>query len=500
MITAHNLVFGRKYGGYFLYPFTNTKFVELAISTRSGNIKIDKGDGSAVYAESPIRNYDFTTQSFSVSNINYSNPYTGNLKVITDLGNADVYSIAFSWVRDSPEYQNKYNIPVLEDFFAQFPNLYSIYFNVYAHEKYAHSLFAGNFAKLPNSVERVKIDTLQSSGDRIINFNDYSLNSKLKYFEALNDAPKLTGDLKLPPLCTFFKGTFLSSSTITYTSGKTWASSFDTLDLGNATLSATETDNLFIDMANSITTAIGSKVIRLANCYRTHASDSAVAYLQSLGYTITVLGVITPYELAYNFDGNFNDVNGVNNLAQNGTVTFTTDRKGGNTAIQMGSGYLETVNNLPASSVWSVSFWIKNKRLTGASYDTFLNLSNGITSVGIINISINKTANNRLTYVGSTTNGGGYVERYINMPTNNNWYHVVIVLDVALTGLNNQKFYVNGVQQNVSTVVSSEETASYQSGKLQVGSNKSYQFADLDDVKLFNRPLTQTEITNLYNE
>ena len=72
-------------------------------------------------------------------------------------------------------------------------------------------------------------------------------------------------------------------------------------------------------------------------------------------------GVATvPYEIIYNFNGNFNDTNGVNNLVQNGTVIFTTDRKGGNTAIQLGSGYLQTANNLPASNVWSVSFWIKN--------------------------------------------------------------------------------------------------------------------------------------------
>ena len=55
------------------------------------------------------------------------------------------------------------------------------------------------------------------------------------------------------------------------------------------------------------------------------------------------------YELRFDFNGNFNEKNGINNLVQNGTVTFTTDRKGGNTAIQLGSGNLKTANNLPES-------------------------------------------------------------------------------------------------------------------------------------------------------
>ena len=50
----------------------------------------------------------------------------------------------------------------------------------------------------------------------------------------------------------------------------------------------------------------------------------------------------------------------INNVAKavtmNGTETRTTDHKGGNTAIQFGSGNLASVDNLPASAVWSVSF------------------------------------------------------------------------------------------------------------------------------------------------
>lgn len=505
MITAHHLVFGRKYAGYFLYPFTNTKLVGLSISTRNGNIKIDKGDGSAVYAVSPIKNTDFTTQSPSYYNINYTNPYTGNLKVITDLGNADVYSIGFSWVRDSPEYQNKYNIPVLEDFFAQFPNLYSIYFDVYAYGKYGYSLFAGNFAKLPNSVERVKIQILQSSGDRIINFNDYSINSKLKYFEALNDAPRLTGDLKLPPLCTFFKGTFPSSSTITYTSGKVWASSFDTLDIGNASLSPTETDNLFNDMANSITTAIGSKVIRLANCYRTTASNSAVSYLQSLGFTITVLGVYAPANskiLDLPLQNNFTDTTGINTMIAGGTSnlpTFTLE--GGEYAATFnGSQSLKTnANFVIGTDKVSISFWIKTSQ---TALTAILELSSNINNFNAFGVFINNLLANRIDIIDHIS-GYNLGNSAINI-NDNNWHHVILMIDRSLVGNQQNKIYVDGILSYVqNTSYQSDLNGNWGLFPLFIGQRGGslYGFnGRIKFLKMFNYPLSTTEITNLYNK
>lgn len=48
-----------------------------------------------------------------------------------------------------------------------------------------------------------------------------------------------------------------------------------------------ENGNILIDLANSVTSAIGDKVIYLRGA-RTSASDSAVSYLEGLGFTVTI--------------------------------------------------------------------------------------------------------------------------------------------------------------------------------------------------------------------
>jgi hypothetical protein len=78
----------------------------------------------------------------------------------------------------------------------------------------------------------------------------------------------------------------------TYTSGRTWTSSYNAFHLDPASgygLSSEEVDNLLIDMANSIITAFGHKVIEVIgnNAPRTAASDDAVATLEGLGFTVT---------------------------------------------------------------------------------------------------------------------------------------------------------------------------------------------------------------------
>lgn len=506
MITAHHLVFGRKYQGLFKIPFGICNRYKFDISTRSGNLVIKMPDGEIINYNTP-KSQDLTLVN-TTSKIEriYATPFPAqDVDVVTNNGNNDVYSFLFNMA--NAQYNDNYNIQNLGDFWAQFPNLFSIHYNIYAYgDNSRRPTIKGNLFAFPKSVTRVKVtnlDVLNRPNYTYGNFDSFTNDMQLIYFNDVDSfvsgGSKYYGNLaKTPPNVNFLKITATNNSTLTYTSGKIWASSFDTLDIGNATLSPTETDNLFNDMANSITTAIGSKIIRLANCYRTSASNTAVAYLQSLGFSITIAGIVLDTSTFV-----YSEISGTNGylpLQQSGALTFTTDRKGGNTAIQFGNGFLKTINNLPSSSTYSLSFWIKNKRLSGVSYDTFLNIATGLTSIGLINVSINKTSNNRLTYVGSTINNGGYVERYINLPPHNTWYHVVIVLNVSLTGVNNQKFFLNGVQQSVITVGSAEETANYQGGILQLGVNNNFLYADLDDIKIYNRELTQTEITNLYNE
>ena len=204
--------------------------------------------------------------------------------------------------------------------------------------------------------------------------------------------------------------------------------------------------------------------------------------------------------LSYNFNGNLNDSSGNNrNATQNGTITYTTGRKGiVNTAIQFGSGDLTTINNLPASSVWSFSFWMKTtETLTRVIFAVNgVTTGNRVWSILLENGKIRAEINN----AGQAHLNIGTAPTIIN---NNNWHHVVVILDSTQAASNEIKIWIDNIAQTLTKSYNSDTSGNFINKGLIFGrasSNFNYFNGVLDDVKIYNRPLTQTEITNLYNE
>ena len=196
----------------------------------------------------------------------------------------------------------------------------------------------------------------------------------------------------------------------------------------------------------------------------------------------------------------------INNVAtpvlMNGIVTRTTDHKGGNTAIQFGSGNLASVDNLPASPVWSISFWMKTTQLTlgilAESSENFNNNRPGFLvdineySVSKILASMNDSSYKIKSPLGTNINGG-------------DWQHIVIIFNRNSTGDDEIKIFKNKEQLVLSTVnYNTEMSGDFLSRKIFIGGRgTSYQYPFVgatSPFKLFNYPLTQTEIDNLYNE
>ena len=185
-------------------------------------------------------------------------------------------------------------------------------------------------------------------------------------------------------------------------------------------------------------------------------------------------------------------------ITKNGTVTYTTDRKGGNTAIQFGSGNLQTANNLPASAIWSFSFWIK----TTETLTRVIFAVNGVTTGnrewviliegGKIRAAINN-ANQTYLNVG-------------NAPTivnDNIWHHIVVTLDSTQSSSNEIKIWIDSAAQNLTKSYNTDTSGSFINKGLIIGkvpTNSNYFTGIVDDLKIYNRQQTQTEITNLYNE
>ena len=129
MITAHHLVFGRKYGG-IAYWAVNTNIANpsstyFGISTINGNIEIDWKDGSSKTYYNTTRNTDSTLSINNNTNVSIMPKHTFPSNFIQDVeikclsGLNDVYSLHFGGS----------GMVINQDFGSfinQFPNLYSI--------------------------------------------------------------------------------------------------------------------------------------------------------------------------------------------------------------------------------------------------------------------------------------------------------------------------------------------------------------------------------------
>ncbi len=208
----------------------------------------------------------------------------------------------------------------------------------------------------------------------------------------------------------------------------------------------------------------------------------------------------------YNTKIDLNNSLFINNVAtpvlMNGIVTRTTDHKGGNTAIQFGMGHLRTVNNLPASNVWSISFWMKtNTTVLNQMLFELTPLWDNKNAFGCL---FNHNVLNGLSGAVTNTSGGYNILRNVDTYNGNQWHHIVMIFDRAQPLANEVKIYKDKILKSTKATITAENTGNFISDKIYLGGRgDSYQYPFVgatSPFKLFNYPLTQTEIDNLYNE
>ena len=196
----------------------------------------------------------------------------------------------------------------------------------------------------------------------------------------------------------------------------------------------------------------------------------------------------------------------INNIASpvvmNGMVTRTTDHKGGNTAIQFGSGNLVSINNLPASTVWSVAFWIKTSQTAiGFIIELTANFNNNVPAFLIWQ---NQFIANRFS---AGYNQGLGQNMYGNCNTqinDGNWHFITVIMNRNEIMNNELKIYVDKVLTSITYTSQYNTSGDFRTDKIYIGGRENT-FATpfngaTSPIKMFNYPLTQTEIDNLYNE
>ena len=202
----------------------------------------------------------------------------------------------------------------------------------------------------------------------------------------------------------------------------------------------------------------------------------------------------------YNTKIDLNNSLFINNVAKavtmNGMVTRTTDHKGGNTAIQFGSGNLVSINNLPASPVWSVAFWIKTSQTAqGFIIELTANFNNNPPAFLIWQ---NQFIANRFA-VGYNQGFGQNMYGNCNTQINDgNWHFITVIMN------NELKIYVDKVLTSITYTSQYSTSGNFRTDNIYIGGRgNSYSspfVGATSPIKMFNYPLTQTEIDNLYNE
>lgn len=145
-------------------------------------------------------------------------------------------------------------------------------------------------------------------------------------------------------------------------------------------------------------------------------------------------------------------------------------------------------------TTFSVSAWIKQESTSAAYYDLVSECSGATCRYGWV-LSVYNT---RIAFeTSSATNRGvDQVLSTIGTISTGNWYHIVAVRN----GTTSMKVYINGVQNGSDLSLSALTYASTEiNGISRGGTSTEYFDGIIDDVQIWNKALSQTEITTLYN-
>ena len=199
----------------------------------------------------------------------------------------------------------------------------------------------------------------------------------------------------------------------------------------------------------------------------------------------------------YPFNGNTNDESG-NDL--HGTILearLTMDRKGNSNAAFTFDGIDDRIeisnNSLLENQMYSLSVWFKAQNDTGA----LISLSNFSPPAANCGYYLSIHDNN----IRGISQKGGYNwvrNKDDEEITLNQWYHAVFTYDGTIL-----KLFSNG--SLISTVEESHTVDYSEHNPLQIGTYKTStgQTAfegDIDDIRIYNRALTEEEVILLYNE
>jgi hypothetical protein len=180
----------------------------------------------------------------------------------------------------------------------------------------------------------------------------------------------------------------------------------------------------------------------------------------------------------------------------NGLPSFVSDGSGGYAVDFGGTKSIKTAVNLPVSTSdkLSIAFWIKSTDTT--SNTILMELGTGGSEPNYFDIIGNLGGTQKISFRDENARVQNIVQ---NNTSESSWLHVVIVSDRAL-GTSQSKIYINKVS-NFTQSTSGNVNGNYTNYILYIGQRNgtSNNFkGQIKNLKIFNYPLSQSEITALY--
>ena len=200
----------------------------------------------------------------------------------------------------------------------------------------------------------------------------------------------------------------------------------------------------------------------------------------------------------YPFNGNANDSSGNGHDGTVNGATLTKDRFGKTNNAFHFNGKTDYITTVPGKTIGTnkltISFWLKTTSKQMIDPISFSNAS------GSVHYSVD--LNNPCSGVG-IDGGSGVVMKGDSSILNNNWHHCLIII----SGTVDATIYIDGILQSSITcsALNSKQslnpttTSPWTIGANEVASVRFFD-GDLDDIAIYNRALSITEIDSLYHE
>ncbi|MCX6749916.1 MAG: hypothetical protein NTZ83_00495 [Candidatus Pacearchaeota archaeon] len=205
----------------------------------------------------------------------------------------------------------------------------------------------------------------------------------------------------------------------------------------------------------------------------------------------------------WKLDGNALDSIGTNHGTVNGATLTSTGCKSGQCYSFDGiNDYL----NAPSSQFlpligkpYTISAWVNENTPVATldiTYHRLISFANGTLNIQLGLASSGGTPHNRIFYIQESKSGS--VRQVTSGNASIGWHYVVATSD----GAGNWNIYLDGKLSNGGTTISgSSSVYTTNTGKLYIGQrgNGGYTNGKLDEVMIWNRSLSSTEILELYN-